>query len=80
MEGPCGHCDNCEAGVVERHEAETADHPFPLKGRVRHTKWGEGTVMRYEEEGAKVVVLFEEAGLKSMVTQFVIEKALLERA
>jgi ATP-dependent DNA helicase RecQ len=80
VDGPCGYCDNCEAGVVERHEAETAKHPFPLKSRVRHTKWGEGTVMRYEEGEAKVVVLFEEAGLKSMVTQFVIEKGLLERA
>ena len=51
--------------------------PFPLKGRVKHSKWGEGTVLRYEED--KIVVLFEEEGVKSMVTQFVIENALLER-
>ena len=75
---PCGYCDNCEAGTVEKHEAEDDKLPFPLKSRVRHKKWGEGTVMRYEEEGGKIVLLFEEEGLKSIVTQFALDNDLLE--
>jgi ATP-dependent DNA helicase RecQ len=75
---PCGNCDNCDAGTVERHEAETSDLPFPLKARVLHKKYGEGTVMRYEED--KVVVLFEEEGTKSFVTEFVLKNQLLEKA
>jgi ATP-dependent DNA helicase RecQ len=75
VDGPCGHCDNCDAGTVERHEAETSDLPFAIKSRVVHKKYGEGTVMRYEED--KVVVLFEEEGMKSFVTQFVIDNGLL---
>jgi ATP-dependent DNA helicase RecQ len=43
-----------------------------------HKRWGEGTVMRYEAD--KVVVLFEEAGMKEMVTGFVLEKKLLTPA
>jgi ATP-dependent DNA helicase RecQ len=74
--GPCGYCDNCEAGTVEKEEAKNEKLPFPLKSRVKHRKYGAGTVMRYEED--KVVVLFEEEGVKSMVTEFVIEKGLLE--
>ena len=73
---PCGHCDNCEAGTVSEHEAVDAKLPFPLKSRVKHAKWGEGTVMRYDDD--KVVVLFEEAGMKEMVTAFVLEKKLLK--
>jgi ATP-dependent DNA helicase RecQ len=76
IDGPCGHCDNCEAGVVEKHEAETGNLPFAIKSRVTHKKYGEGTVMRYEED--KVVVLFEEEGMKSFVTQFVIDNGLLK--
>jgi ATP-dependent DNA helicase RecQ len=75
---PCGYCDNCEAGTVERHIAKDEKNPFPVKSRVSHKKWGEGTVMRYEAD--KVVVLFEEAGMKEMVTEFVLENVLLEPA
>jgi ATP-dependent DNA helicase RecQ len=73
--GPCGYCDNCEAGTVGQHEAADEGLPFAVKSRVAHAKWGEGTVMRYE--GDKVVVLFEDAGMKEMVTAFVLEKNLL---
>jgi ATP-dependent DNA helicase RecQ len=75
--GACGHCDNCEAGVVQKQEAAEEHLPFAIKSRVRHKKYGEGTVMRYEEVDAKVVVLFEEEGLKSLVVAFVIENGLL---
>ena len=77
---PCGHCDNCRTGAVERHaEAVAGDgHPYPLKARVLHGKFGGGTVMRYE--GDKVVVLFEEAGFKEIVTDYAVEHGLLESA
>ena len=73
---PCGHCDNCDAGTVEKAAAETADLPFALKSRVRHNKFGEGVVMRYEAD--KVVVQFDSEGEKAMVTDFVIRNSLME--
>jgi ATP-dependent DNA helicase RecQ len=72
---PCGNCDNCEAGTVSKHDAMDDKLPFPLKSRVKHAKWGEGTVMHYDAD--KVIVLFEDAGMKEMVTAFVLEKKLL---
>ena len=74
----CGNCDNCEAGVVAEEERQAEKHPFPVKSRVLHKKLGRGTVMRYEED--KVVILFEDAGYKSLVTAFAVEKGLLEKA
>jgi ATP-dependent DNA helicase RecQ len=74
----CGYCDNCEAGVVEKYEAADEKLPFPLKSRVVHKKYGEGTVMRYDAD--KVEILFEGEGLKSLVTEFVIENKLVEPA
>ena len=44
---------------------------------MRHRKYGQGTVMRYEND--KIVVLFEEEGVKSLVTEFVMEKGLLKK-
>lgn len=43
---PCDACDNCLAGR-DREEAPAAE-PFPTYGRVAHTAWGAGQVMRYE--------------------------------
>jgi ATP-dependent DNA helicase RecQ len=74
---PCENCDNCDAGTSAREEAKQESLPFPLKSRVMHSKWGEGTVLHYEED--KVVVLFEEEGVKSIVTQFVLDNGLLEQ-
>jgi ATP-dependent DNA helicase RecQ len=60
-DGPCGNCDLCDAG-----EAEPApdDAPFPVGARVRHPKWGEANVQRYEDD--KVVVLFDSVGYKTL--------------
>ena len=77
---PCGYCDNCDAGVVTRSAPERktdADHPFALKCRVQHKKYGQGVVMRYN--GDKVEVLVDEAGPKSLVTEFVIDHELMEK-
>ncbi len=73
--GPCGSCDNCDAGIIV--EEDVADMPFPLNSRVRHKTWGEGLVLRYE--GDKIVVLFDEVGYKTLSMEVVKEKALLEQ-
>ncbi len=79
LENPCDHCDNCEAGIVEDNPPTTAEangkHPFAMKSRINHSKYGEGTVMRYDDE--KIVILFDTAGYKSLVTTFAVEKGLI---
>jgi ATP-dependent DNA helicase RecQ len=77
VDGPCGHCDNCDAGLAERQAAADAKLPFPTKSRVAHKKYGEGTVMRYEDD--KITILFEQEGLKSLVTKFVVENGLITK-
>jgi ATP-dependent DNA helicase RecQ len=68
---PCGHCDNCEAGLV----AEAAEEPFPLGARVRHAAWGAGTVQRYEED--RMVVLFDTEGYRTLDVDIAVERDLL---
>jgi len=75
---PCAHCDNCDAGTVEKVEEEESDLPFPIKSRVKHKKFGDGVVMRYD--GDKVVVQFDTEGEKSMVTKVVLENRLMDVA
>jgi ATP-dependent DNA helicase RecQ len=71
-DGPCGHCDICDAGLARRH-----DHvPFAIGARVEHPKWGEATIQRYEED--KVVVLFDSVGYKALALEAVSENALLK--
>ncbi|MDA0182444.1 ATP-dependent DNA helicase [Solirubrobacter phytolaccae] len=72
FEPPCGYCDNCEAGRVS---APPADVPFPVGARVAHGSWGEGVVQRYDED--MMVVLFNEAGYKTLALDVVRERALL---
>ncbi len=74
-EGPCDACDRCESGIAQ--EAAEEEHPFPLQSQVRHTSWGEGTVMHYEP-GGRIVVLFEEAGYRTLDMTLVRENNLLE--
>jgi ATP-dependent DNA helicase RecQ len=69
---PCGNCDNCEAGLAGRERRQ----PFPLNSRVAHRAWGEGDVVRYEQ--GKVVVLFEEAGYRTLDLGLVLEEDLLQ--
>ena len=76
----CGHCDNCDRGVAKKAHARqqrTDDrHPFALRSRVHHGKYGNGVVMDYKAD--KVAVLFDEAGPKELVTAYVVEHELLE--
>jgi ATP-dependent DNA helicase RecQ len=72
FEPPCGHCDNCEAGRVS---APPGDVPFAVGARVAHGQWGEGVVQRYD--GDSVVVLFDDAGYKTLALEVVSERGLL---
>ena len=74
LPGPCGYCDNCEAGIVA---ARTEDMPFPLQSAVVHTTFGRGIVQRYEAD--KMVVLFDTVGYKTLSVQAVIKDDLLRR-
>jgi ATP-dependent DNA helicase RecQ len=74
FEGPCGFCDNCDEGITIEENPDNM--PFPLNSRVAHPTWGEGLVLRYEEN--KMVVLFDEVGYKTLAVDIVTEKGLLE--
>ncbi|HYT10291.1 MAG TPA: RecQ family ATP-dependent DNA helicase [Mycobacteriales bacterium] len=69
----CGHCDNCDRG----ESVESDDRPFTLGQRVRHPRWGLGSVQTYEE-GDRVVVLFEAAGYKTLALDVVSHQHLLQ--
>ncbi len=72
FDGPCGNCDNCQAGVVEE---ETEARPFAVGSRVTHAEWGNGTVQGYE--GESMLVLFQEAGYRKLAVELVIDRELL---
>ena len=74
FEAPCGNCDNCERGIVARPGSE----PFALGARVRHERWGEGAVQRYD--GDQVTVLFETVGYRTLGIDLVLENGLLAPA
>ncbi len=69
----CGHCDNCHAG---RGVADAgAVGPFPVHSTVRHTEWGPGMVMGYEED--RMTVLFDDVGYKTLSVPVVSAHGLL---
>lgn len=72
---PCYFCDNCVAGITDEDEDEEP-RPFPLNSNVIHTTWGDGTVLRYEDD--KIVVLFESVGYKTLSLDIVMENNLLK--
>ena len=77
VDGPCGHCDNCEEGRADA-AAPPADVPFPVGTRVAHGEWGEGVVQRYDDDA--LVVLFDDVGYKTLALAVVVERALLSAA
>ena len=72
----CEFCDNCDAGRSSEQHAE--ELPFPLGSRVRHEKWGEGAVQRYEAD--TIVVLFDEVGYRTLALPLVLETGVLAPA
>ncbi|CAL9360940.1 RecQ family ATP-dependent DNA helicase [Streptomyces sp. Tu 3180] len=86
LDRPCGRCDLCRrdrdgrTGTTRREPARTPGDrvPYEPNDRVRHAEWGEGTVMRIEED--RVVVLFEQVGYKTLSLAAVAEHGLLTGA
>jgi ATP-dependent DNA helicase RecQ len=68
---PCGRCDNCEAGTA----GPATDRPFRIGAAVHHPEFGAGTVSSYE--GDRLVVLFDEAGYRTLALDLVREQDLL---
>jgi len=76
LDEPCGNCDNCSAGTAtERPAAADPETPFPVETPVEHAEWGNGVVMRVEDD--RVVVLFDEVGYKTLGLAAVTENSLL---
>jgi ATP-dependent DNA helicase RecQ len=73
LDEPCGNCDTCSAGTA--CAARAGDGEFRVDAAVEHTEWGPGTVMRVE--GDRVVVLFEQAGYRTLALAAVREHDLL---
>jgi ATP-dependent DNA helicase RecQ len=73
----CGNCDTCRRRSREEPEAAARDDvPFPEQSRVVHAAFGEGLVLRHE--GDSVVVLFDDAGYKTLSLELVAEGDLLQ--
>jgi ATP-dependent DNA helicase RecQ len=64
LDSPCGNCDNCSSGLMQEQAESYDDTPFPVGTPVEHSEWGNGMVMRVEED--RVVVLFDEVGYKTL--------------
>jgi ATP-dependent DNA helicase RecQ len=76
LDEPCGNCDNCSAGTAQENP-RPADHdtPFPVETPVEHAEWGNGVVMRVEDD--RIVVLFDQVGYKTLGITAVTENGLL---
>jgi ATP-dependent DNA helicase RecQ len=75
----CGNCDTCRRRSREEAEAAaTDDVPFPEQSRVVHAAFGEGLVLRHE--GDSIVILFDDAGYKTLSLELVAEGDLLKPA
>jgi ATP-dependent DNA helicase RecQ len=72
---PCDACDNCRSGQ-RRAQHAVADQRYPIGGRVVHTVWGNGSVVRHEDND-QFVVLFDEAGYRTLSRALVDEQHLL---
>ena len=89
LAAPCGNCDVClddaaafSGTVVDAASVTPSVEPaarplFPLQSRVRHTRWGDGVVMRNESD--RVTVYFDDEGYKTLSLRALRERDLLER-
>jgi ATP-dependent DNA helicase RecQ len=75
---PCGDCDTCTSGVAyEEHQPTVfVEAPFPLDASVRHREWGDGTVMKVEDD--RVTVFFESEGYRVLSLEVIAEHDLLK--
>jgi ATP-dependent DNA helicase RecQ len=74
LDEPCGNCDNCSSGTAAQ-QVDDDDTPFPVETTVEHSEWGNGIVMRVEDD--RLVVLFDEVGYKTLGLAAVVEHDLL---
>jgi ATP-dependent DNA helicase RecQ len=75
----CGNCDTCRRRAeAPPANAPAEDVPFPEQSRVVHATFGEGLVLRHEHDA--VVVLFDDAGYKTLSLELVREGDLLKPA
>jgi ATP-dependent DNA helicase RecQ len=78
LPGPCGNCDTCAAGTAGTAEDVTrGETGFPVQSRVRHREWGEGTVMREEDD--RLTVLFDDEGYRTLSLRALRDHGLLTR-
>ncbi len=76
LDRPCGNCDNCTSGTAQDNPGpDDHDIPFPVETPVEHTEWGNGVVMRVEDD--RITVLFDEVGYKTLALAAVLENDLL---
>ena len=84
LPAPCGNCDTCSSGSAQEEFAREHTMPsredddsaaYPLDTRVRHKKWGEGVVMRVEED--RITVFFDDEGYKVLSVEAVRQHRLL---
>ena len=77
---PCGFCDHCDEGDVGDPGGRSgASHGEPTPGEaVAHDEWGRGVVQTVEDD--TVVVLFDEAGYRTLSIPVIRERGLLTSA
>ncbi|MGY2067978.1 RecQ family ATP-dependent DNA helicase [Blastococcus sp. SYSU DS0619] len=78
LDRPCGNCDNCSSGTAQDNAGpDDHDTPFPPETPVEHSEWGNGVVMRVEDD--RITVLFDEVGYKTLALAAIQEHGLLRR-
>jgi ATP-dependent DNA helicase RecQ len=77
---PCDNCDNCDAGTSVRRDPRASiaaeEAGVATEQRVRHPKFGDGTVTSTDED--RVTVLFAEHGYRTLSLDVVREHELLD--
>jgi ATP-dependent DNA helicase RecQ len=69
----CDACDNCDSGRTEA--ATVADQRYPDNAEVTHAEWGDGKVIKNEED--TVTVRFDSVGYKTLAVELVEKEGLL---
>jgi ATP-dependent DNA helicase RecQ len=60
----CGACDTCENGGAPEPAPVPDRGEFPVRAKVTHKLWGQGTVMSREHD--RITVLFDSVGYKTL--------------
>ncbi|HEX5947027.1 MAG TPA: RecQ family ATP-dependent DNA helicase, partial [Acidimicrobiales bacterium] len=76
--GDCGNCDSCESGAAADAEDSAGRDPFPPGMAVTHGEFGDGQVMRADAD--RIVVLFDDAGYRTLSLPTVVDGDLLRPA